>query len=86
MHVLAIFINFFGEFGNSFAIVYYEMFLTLRAKFFPVSFIQPPPGKVVVLRVQTQEYNWEMVAPACVLIHPPGTMKCRRGLNQWPSR
>ena len=70
--------KFFWEFGNSFGIVYYEVFLTLRAKFFPVSFIQPPPWKVVVLRVQTLEYDWEMVAPACVLVHPPGEIK-----EQW---
>ena len=31
--------EFFGEFKNDFGIVYYEVFLTLRAKFFPVSFI-----------------------------------------------
>ena len=70
--------EFLGEFGNSFSIVYYEVFLTLRAKFFPVSFIQNLLGKVVILRVQTLESNWEMVAPACVIIHPPGEIK-----EQW---
>ena len=25
--------------------------------------------------MQTLKYNWEMVAPACVVIHPPGEIK-----------
>ena len=67
--------EFFGELKNCLSIVYYEVFLTLRAKFFLESFVQPPPGKVVVLQMQTLKYSWEIVTPASVVIRPPGEIK-----------